>query len=88
MPNETWDPTTGRRQRGRKPSESVKTLYGVSPGETMRIIHPDVNCTIGEQLEHPGCSLVMAVYNLQKKHGRRFEYYHEGHHCLVIRRLS
>lgn len=77
------------RKRGRKLTESSQTLRNMVIGSSLRIIHPDVSCTIGNQVEHQSCTLAMGVYHLQKRYPeRRYEYYHEANKILVIRRTA
>ncbi len=74
--------------RGRKASASTKAIKTMEAGQSVRISHPDVACTVGLALPRQGCTLTMTVWNLQKKYpDRKYEYYHEANQVLVIRRI-
>jgi hypothetical protein len=82
-----FDESKKSKGRGKTPSKSTLILRNMKPGDAIRIRHDDVNCTVGQADVNPSCTLGMAIAGMNKK-GREYQYYHEGNHVAVVRRLA
>ena len=82
-----WTPTRFVKPAGLAASKSVQALRSIKPGETVRLVHPDINCHVNPAIRTRACSLLAELSQLRKK-GWKVEQYHEKDHVAVIRRLE